>query len=513
MFLCSVTLTKGRAAGQAGQQSGAEKFKPPVCPDLSFEGFDTIKFAKITALQPNGISGLPCDAEAENGMNDARSLQHGFDYYSWLTFLALNSPANGAAIGPDAPTVWETYKQLPDVMLPNGKAPEGWVVSEKDPLVGANKQVPLTGCPDSEGKMIIHMDMEETYNEPFKSGPLFDQNGNYAVFVIFTNEAMFEYIDHNALYNLEGQEGFKDEVDFPNGSDGKAKGHPETTVGAIMIKASWKLMGPSDIAKPKYHIINGLLYRGPKSCIPVKLGLIGFHVGHKTVTRQQWIWTTFEHHDNVPTEEEVKNHVPEARVANENGNPYSFYKPACNESDCPVNQTPDGSWEPDNLGWNPFPKNPTFKSQIVRTGIHTKFNDSGTTTLEDDVKRLNDVFHKQITGTVWANYDLVTTQWPSGFPCAGKKSPGKLPDPSCTPFPTFLANSTLETFSQPLQRSEAGDRAPGVPLATSSCISCHNNATTKPTHNNARTIAMRSDFTYILEKAHSTHESAKENNK
>jgi hypothetical protein len=500
LLYCAV-LTKGSAAGPMAQQQGSDKPKLPVCPELSLQGFDSIDLTKIAALQPNGILGLPCDAEAENGKADARSLQHGFDYYSWLTFLALNSPASGAAIGPDAPTVWETYKQLPDVMLPNGEAPETWAVSGTNPLVGANKQVQLTGCPNPDGKMIIHMDMEETYNEPFKSGPLFDQNGNYAVFVIFMNQAMFEYVSLNTLYNREGQANFSHEIDFPDGSDGKAKGHPETTVGAIMIKASWKLMGPADLAKPKYHMIDALLYRGPKSCTPVKLGLIGFHVGHKTVTRQQWIWTTFEFNDNVPTEQQVIAGIP-------SGQTYNFYDPHCHS--CSVNQTPQGSWDPDTLGWSPFPKNPKFKSQIVRTGSATHIDDGNPNTVEDDIKALNDRFHAwpQIAHSVWVNYNLVTTQWPSGFPCAGKKHPGNLPDPTCTPFPTFLANSTLETFSQPLLKVEVhGNNDPGVPLATSSCISCHNNATTNPTHRNPGSQAARSDFTYILEKAHSKEES------
>ena len=30
------------------------------------------------------------------------------------------------------------------------------------------------------------------------------------------------------------------------------------------------------------------------------LGLVGFHVVHKTKNRPQWIWTLFEHNDNVP---------------------------------------------------------------------------------------------------------------------------------------------------------------------------------------------------------------------
>ena len=100
---------------------------------------------------------------------------------------------------------------------------------------------------------------------------------------------------------------------------------------------------------------------------------------------------------------------------------------------------------------------------------------------------------------------LLSTQWPSAFACTSLHSqePGapapktdflKQPDMTCSPAPTFLANSTLETYSQ-------GD----VPLASSSCIACHGNAVGfqrgasnpqpgKPNLN-------QSDFTFMLEKA------------
>ena len=35
-------------------------------------------------------------------------------------------------------------------------------------------------------------------------------------------------------------------------------------------------------------------------CLRKTLGLVGFHVGHKTEGRRQWIWTSFEHMQNVP---------------------------------------------------------------------------------------------------------------------------------------------------------------------------------------------------------------------
>ena len=41
--------------------------------------------------------------------------------------------------------------------------------------------------------MVIEM-IEESFNEPFKTGPLIDQQGNYAIFDILMNKSMFEYI-------------------------------------------------------------------------------------------------------------------------------------------------------------------------------------------------------------------------------------------------------------------------------------------------------------------------------
>ena len=496
----SVTLTEGRAADQAEQQH--DEFNIAGCTDFPLTNTDEINLnavaSTIDAAIQAGKNWIPCDASQESSPNRttgfARSLQHGFDYYSWLTFLALNSPENGF-IGSGQP-VWETYKQLPDVMLADGREPPDWTDGKP------NEPVVPPACGNKKG-MVVHMEMEETYNQPFKTGPLIDQNGNYAVFVIFMNKVMFKYIrnSQHPLYNREGQANFHQEVDFPGGNIDDKLG--DKRLGAIMIKASWKLMQPGVDFGPnispkdeQYHMIDALLYRpkqhGEEACRSVKLGLIGFHVGHKTDTRQQWIWTTFEHRLNVPTQQNVDSkHFPESA--------YTFYKIGCSESDCPVNQTPAGSWDPDTLGWSPFPKNPKFKSQIERMGPRVDFHDDDPRTLQQDVKLLNDKFQhwSRIQDTVWKNYNLITTQWPSGFPCAKLPSPGNLPDPTCTPFPTYLANSTLETFSQPQH-----DR--GIPLATSSCISCHNNATTNPPHN-SKTPAMRSDFTYILEKACSTN--------
>ena len=103
---------------------------------------------------------------------------------------------------------------------------------------------------------------------------------------------------------------------------------------------------------------------------------------------------------------------------------------------------------------------------------------------------------------------LISTQWPSNFPCTqahlkGTPNPNpdftkpgtdftKQPDMTCSPAPTFMANSTLETYSQ-------GD----TPLASSSCIACHGNAVSyqRGASNLPSGKLNQSDFTFILEKA------------
>src|SRR5262249_35093751 len=145
----------------------------------------------------------------------------------------------------------------------------------------------------------------------------------------------------------------------------------------------------------------------------------------------------------------------------------NFYRRDCDLAACPVNQTPPRPWDPEPAKGLKFHNG--FRSQITRT-----------IPLTDETKEMNAKFQAILGNTVWENYMLLSTQWPSEFPCANlqAKSGGggplgpapnadvnKQPDMICAPAPTFLANSTLETYSQ-------GD----VPLASSSCMACHGNA-------------------------------------
>jgi hypothetical protein len=438
-------------------------------------------------------SGLPCaetvHPEGPPGKSRLENFQRGFDFYSWLTFIALNAPADDSEIKnsrPDTRTKWEDmrhFRQLADIMLPGGKAPQ-W--GERRP-----QEVPAACRRDYKPGMMVTQLIEESFNQPFKTGPLIDQNGNYALFDILLNQQMFDYIVKNKLYSRnEQRRNSALKIDFPAGTNPPPGQTAGGDPGTVMLKVSWKVLD-SDKDKERFHNVDALIFipasedgRTKEACVRKTLGLIGFHVGHKTKNRLQWIWTSFEHVDNLPEQKEVQ-------ARNLRGS-YSFYDPACDAAKCPVNATPPRPWRfPD-----PSLKFPGgFKSQIIRV-----------TELTDDTKEINAKFQNILRGTVWANYMLLSTQWPSDFGCSSKtvQNPvpnlppntdfDKQPDMNCAPAPAFLANSTLETYSQG-----------SVPQASSSCMGCHGNAVSyQQRPPNAAPDAKffnQSDFTFTLEKA------------
>jgi hypothetical protein len=442
--------------------------------------------------------GLPCQESATpNGQEPIglENLQRGFDFYSWRTFIALNSPADGTSIEqakPDTPTVWEdmsSFKQLLDVMLPPDQVAAKWPIdragmeAERERLMPAECRAVIDAHKEMSGRMVVKM-IEESFNEPFKTGPLIDQDGRYAIFDILMNGKMFDYIEHNQLNTKNGQiENSSLVVDFPVGLNSNSD------IGAFMLKVSWKILTKREIQNQNFHTVNALVLTPPnpkgRKCLPETLGLVGFHAVHKTASRPQWIWTSFEHVKNVPDREEVK--------AKKLNGPYNFYgvcKGACAE-----NATPPTPWAPDPALDLKFRHPDSFKSQIVRETVQT-----------DAAKNMNAIFQSMLANTVWKNYMLISTQWPSNFDCTKLHSPKTSPDPNtdftkqpdmtCSPAPTFMANSTLETYSQ-------GD----TPLASSSCIACHGNAVSfqkgasaNPQPNKPN-LLNQSDFTFILEKA------------
>jgi hypothetical protein len=405
---------------------------------------------------------IPGDVNVTAQTVSIDAFQPDFDVYSWNTFIALNWPAgaDGNAdpskkIGQsgDNDTVWEHYRDVSDIFLAGGARPT-WngpvgVPAACKPLNKGNLQVIM-----QVGKNLLTPSVVSAHSQPFNTGPLIDQHGVFTRYQILVNKTMFDYILANSLYSKAGQKVFTPPVNFTSGSiDNSGKTLVE---GAIMVKTAWKVIAPADRAR--FHSEDVLVYtpasknpKYPARCTMQTVGLVGMHIGHKTQSAPQWLWSTFEHVDNVPTDADVKGGTLKAR--------YNYYNPACKT--CPVNQVPPRPWDPTKVS--------AFHSQIVRMNqFNLPIYASSAAARNANAQQLLRGVNPQ---SVWANYQLISTMWPT--------DPKQ---PFGAPAPKLLANTTLETYIQGT-----------VPNVSSSCIECHNNAT--------MTVPVASDFTYVLQRA------------
>jgi hypothetical protein len=401
------------------------------------------------------MSGLPCSL-AFNGKFALEPLQEAFDFNSWLTFLALSAPGQAAPAGADAPTKWEGWQDLFSLMLPDGSPP---------PAFGTSLPPPAICREGGRGTRVLRMISKtpvtptlSVAGQPLNTGPLIDQNGHYVRYQILVNQPMYDYIVANGLYSKAGQAKFTGDIAFPIGDTTEGT---TGTIGAIVVKAAWKVLDPSDPndGAGNFHVTRSFVYTPPapgvaESCKVETLGLVGLHIVHKTRTEPQWIWSTFEHSGNAP------DGANGGKLPSDGH--FNFFRPGCSAAACPQNKAPPQPWDPSK---DPFPGG--FHSQIVRKTSYPPI-------ARRSAALWNTQFQSAIKGSVWANYQLITTQWPTD-------GTNRI-DPNGVPFPVFAANTTMETYVQG-----------NVPQASSSCMACHGNAT--------GTGGRTSDFSFVLEKA------------
>jgi len=183
------------------------------------------------------------------------------------------------------------------------------------------------------------------------------------------------------------------------------------------VKAAWKILTTSDgpDARSRYYVIPGAQVFDPVSggCVAQDIALVGFHIVSKTPSLPQWVWSTFEHVDNVPGDQA--------------GGGLSFNDPSRPQALDPARRpraiTPD----------NP-PVAAPAPMQVVRLQE-----------IQPSTMATNQAYWNtpEIKGSVWENYMLVMTQWPTNT----EPSPGN----DGVPFPaggSALANTTMETYFQ-----------------------------------------------------------------
>lgn len=375
--------------------------------------------------------------------------QSDVDVFSWNSFIAMNWPANLNKCEPDVeksiltgsgPTVWETFSEDTNVFVSSGSTPQQWCSQKlKGPKVfkhiskaSANLQEQFPDIDEAVG------------------GVLTDQNQRFVRSEKRLNLDEYNYVVSNDLWNQAGQQGKA--INFPDGSQSSPSpcgDKPCGKTGSMEIKAAWKVLSQQEIDKGRFYTTQGIVYNDNKETTspgknPVTLGLVGMHIIHKTPSQNSWFWSTFEQVDNAPT---IKTEGLKQ--------PHSFYNPNCEGPQCKPNvQTASKPYQ--ELNPDGIPINSPV--QVIRT-----------TPIESSAPELNRYYQQLLGDSVWANYELIGTQWATGGAPQGT--------------PPFLANTTLETFIQK-----------GSPFGfQSSCLGCHKGA--KTTDNQS------ADFSFLLGEA------------
>lgn len=467
---------------------------------------------------PPILPGVPGDVKSDPASKLPEQAQLMFDCLSWRSFLALNMEAQvepapgttaewrglprlGAGLTNEGPRVWETYRSVFETFQPG--RPD-WKLDKRswdDPehFAPVCKQVTIND-------KVLRMTGKQRYSEIIDEAHqafgnqfniLVDQNSNLAHFEVRLNRDEFEFLKkthyaNTGNYNVGGPNKLlrwkiDPALQFPDNRPNKT--------GAIEIKAAWREMcTDSSCLKvddlSHYFTRDAIIYRrdplgGDATCRPAKVGLVGFHIAHKTYYAPQWVWSTFEHVENVPKVGDVPIQQTDRKTK------YSFYSPwmqwyaqdaatcmkqrpgvakkmpvkpnevtvaACPNLQNIANSHPKGVPPPPYAVVSPSPNQVTRLDKMSSSPLNLRYQ-----------KEL------EAWGSVFQYFRLVNTQWPLN----GRTSDGEVKMRACTddvkepcynvkPSNLRLRNTTMETY-------QVSYHMPGKTGQASSagCMQCH----------------------------------------
>jgi hypothetical protein len=451
----------------------------------------------------SALASIPADVEGPAN-------QHNFDLFAWREFIALNWPADPATCGArldaspltnvGSPRVWETWKTDAEIFVSPPQQPSPWC-SQEQPALRFGRQIGNLGPAlvnsfqerfDATGIGRALFQLSNVLPQALPAtaqafgGPLVDQSGRFVRYEERVNKDEVDFILDRNLWSKAGQTRWlsHDPIDMPSGDNRAILGR----TGAMEVKAAWKIMTPAELRGGRFYTTRALVTTGTDSTgkpitAVADVGMIGFHITHKSKSAPQWTWATFEHVDNLTSS--LRRPECRARAACAT----AFFCPeGCCPDNCQTTCTGSGCAE-----LTPAGQPAHLPTQVNRIQDVARMNPP-----DRGVDRLNQAFAQLLAGSVWANYQLISTQWPSRPSVAGG-----------APVPPFLANVALETFNQG-PSAEGSDGTTPYPAAgyqpfalvatpSSSCLKCHRIALTAGTDRVGKQAL--ADFSFLLGKA------------
>ncbi len=428
-----------------------------------------------------------------------------FDFFAWQTFVGLVWPADSDYRGvPDlsidsldfknynsssdmssrTPVVWETFRNFDDVfIMTDTTTPQTWNQTEYSRPFDLD--------------IFSKMQMNEADGHP-----LIDQNHMYVRYNLQMNEVLYEFIRENKWYLKENLPKAPTQASLPplpvNGSgqiNPMQQPQTNTTVvqpvngNSITLKSAWRLMVlPADtVGKPYKQVDDLSRYFVSKATVqdPVTgkdsvryVGLVGLHVVVKTPQFTQGIWSSFEHVDNVKAPAGTRPSFNSGDTFEPTG--YSYIPDPMSNGAKIVAEAARVPVEVSRI--YKIPTTPVGTAENLQHGLSTV--------------GLNKAFQELLSGTVWENYQLVITQWPTdpttfyakpflaprgeepdanqpfavrdAFTRASMNETNAYPRWSGLPIPQYgCLNTTMETYNQ---------NPPVQTLESTSCMGCHYSA-------------------------------------
>jgi hypothetical protein len=396
-------------------------------------------------MPPNFVFHAGVDFRLGQALADCDAWQQ-FVYMNWP---AQASPSHGVP-DPSASfgatniqrTVWVSYDRPADIFVAKPSAlrrSAKITLRATDEFLGNQVQFGSTGQAGSLGWIVGRGTVKSTDGK-LRFPPL-------TFYDIWVNNDEEQYIWGNKLQYAAGQTACaraKAGLQLPKGSgDIDCTGKPATyglNVGAAEIKAALLDMGPFPMKDGKPDLAAASKIAPTFSLFPVPVdlvypaadkiggtpigtqpnrlvGLVGMHIIRKIPGAQRFLWSTFEHVDNVPD-----------AGASPKPKEYTYFDPS---STAPPNQPP-------------FPCPSTGcnygSSQLTRLNPIDSIATSST----------GSVWTKIAASSVFRNYELVQVQWQSrDFPLIPGAQPAVVNGDFMVPeFNGHAANMTLESFKQ-----------------------------------------------------------------
>lgn len=372
---------------------------------------------------PAPSSWFPHDQTPEPDNNGTFTTNCDFHQWSWQMFLWLTQEVDGVLR-------FETFKS------PNPPGATEFASRQSTLLL-----MPRVTKDDDPTTL-------EEINQAGSQGMLIDQNGRAVYFAMYVNDTYTSFVQSNNLNNPDSLFVAPDTLDFP--------------VGAMELKAAWKVIGPGDDSTGIYTRpakIAKLVQKGnqvvvdPKQTEDVTVALVGLHIAGVVNGHPEFIWATFEHNRNAPT-------LTDAQLQH-------YLDP----NDTAINNQPvsDKSWTFYKAGTTFIQSNQnnagfvkiTNASAQTMTPITNAFlqyaQGGGKPENRANIVALNESVNAQLKDPIFSNYYLGGAIWLNG---ADKLVPNSTLQDLMTGS-TALSNVTMETFTQKV-------------LDQRNCFSCHN---------------------------------------